>query len=153
MFQESFNKVLFCNFVVAWISSLLPEQKEGLFVWEANSFKKPWVEELGEKQQNFFVYHSFSFYRALRFAPKFWIQIDAICCWLMKTGADLSWLMLIYTDWCWLMLVDAKWCWLMWNNMLIGAYWCWLIPRFYFIESSFSSNFTWAFIRHNLGLI
>ena len=26
-----FNVVLFCNFVVAWISSQLPEQKEGLF--------------------------------------------------------------------------------------------------------------------------
>ena len=29
-FQESFNEVLFCNFVLAWISSQLPEQKEGL---------------------------------------------------------------------------------------------------------------------------
>ena len=31
MFQECYNGVLFCNFVVAWISSQLPEQKEGLF--------------------------------------------------------------------------------------------------------------------------
>ena len=31
MFQQSFNEVLFCNIVVAWISSQLPEQKEGLF--------------------------------------------------------------------------------------------------------------------------
>ena len=31
VFQECFNKVLFCDFVVAWISSQLPEQKEGLF--------------------------------------------------------------------------------------------------------------------------
>ena len=30
-FQECFNGVFFCNFVVAWISSHLPEQKEGLF--------------------------------------------------------------------------------------------------------------------------
>ena len=29
--QECFNEVLFCNFVLAWISSQLPEQKEGLF--------------------------------------------------------------------------------------------------------------------------
>ena len=32
MFQESLNEVLFCNYVVAWISSQLPEQKEGLLV-------------------------------------------------------------------------------------------------------------------------
>ena len=35
VFQEnvtkSFYEILFCNFVVAWISSQLPEQKEGLF--------------------------------------------------------------------------------------------------------------------------
>ena len=30
-FQECFNGVLLCNFVVAWISLQLPEQKEGLF--------------------------------------------------------------------------------------------------------------------------
>ena len=30
-FQECFNEVLFYNFVLAWISSQLPEQKEGLF--------------------------------------------------------------------------------------------------------------------------
>ena len=30
VFQEWFNEVLFCNFVFAWISSQLPEQKEGL---------------------------------------------------------------------------------------------------------------------------
>ena len=30
-FQECFNEVLFCNFVLARISSQLPEQKEGLF--------------------------------------------------------------------------------------------------------------------------
>ena len=30
VFQKSFDEVLFCNFVVAWISSQLPEQKEGL---------------------------------------------------------------------------------------------------------------------------
>ena len=30
-FQRCFNDVLFCKFVVAWISSQLPEQKEGLF--------------------------------------------------------------------------------------------------------------------------
>ena len=30
MFQECFNEVLFCDFVVAWISSQLPQQKEGL---------------------------------------------------------------------------------------------------------------------------
>ena len=36
VFQENFNKVLFCNFVLAWISSQLPEQKEGLFVtWQS----------------------------------------------------------------------------------------------------------------------
>ena len=28
MFQECFNEVLFSDFVVAWISSQLPEQKE-----------------------------------------------------------------------------------------------------------------------------
>ena len=31
VFQEYFNEVLFCNFVVAWNSSHQPEQKEGLF--------------------------------------------------------------------------------------------------------------------------
>ena len=31
MFQEYFKEVLFDKFVVAWISSQLPEQKEGLF--------------------------------------------------------------------------------------------------------------------------
>ena len=31
LFQGSFNEVLFCNFVLALISSQLPEQKEGLF--------------------------------------------------------------------------------------------------------------------------
>ena len=30
--QEYFNEVLFDEFVVAWISSQLPEQKEGLFI-------------------------------------------------------------------------------------------------------------------------
>ena len=29
--QVNFKNVLFCNFIVAWISSQLPEQKEGLF--------------------------------------------------------------------------------------------------------------------------
>ena len=32
VFQECFNEVLFCNFVLVWISSQLPEQKEGLFL-------------------------------------------------------------------------------------------------------------------------
>ena len=32
VFQECFNEVLFCDFVVARISSQLPEQKEGLFL-------------------------------------------------------------------------------------------------------------------------
>ena len=31
VFQECLNEVLFCDFVVAWISSQLPEKKEGLF--------------------------------------------------------------------------------------------------------------------------
>ena len=31
MFQECFNDVLLYNFVLAWISSQLPEQMEGLF--------------------------------------------------------------------------------------------------------------------------
>ena len=31
VFQECFNEVLFDTFFVAWISSQLPEQKEGLF--------------------------------------------------------------------------------------------------------------------------
>ena len=31
VFLECFNEVLFYDFVVAWISSQLPEQKEGLF--------------------------------------------------------------------------------------------------------------------------
>ena len=31
VFQRVFNEVLFCNFDLAWISSQLPEQKEGLF--------------------------------------------------------------------------------------------------------------------------
>ena len=31
MFQECFNEILFDEVVVAWISSQLPEQKEGLF--------------------------------------------------------------------------------------------------------------------------
>ena len=31
VFQKSFHEVSFLNFVVAWISSQLPEQKEGLF--------------------------------------------------------------------------------------------------------------------------
>ena len=30
MFQKCSNEVLFCNVVLAWISSQLPEQKEGL---------------------------------------------------------------------------------------------------------------------------
>ena len=34
VFQECFIEVLFCNFVVAWISSQLPKQKEGLFYLE-----------------------------------------------------------------------------------------------------------------------
>ena len=33
VFQECLNEALFCDFVVAWISSQLPEQKEGLFNW------------------------------------------------------------------------------------------------------------------------
>ena len=33
MFQEVFIEVLFCNFVVAWISSQLLRQKEGLFAF------------------------------------------------------------------------------------------------------------------------
>ena len=32
VFQECFKEVLFCNFVVAWISSQLHEQREGLFL-------------------------------------------------------------------------------------------------------------------------
>ena len=32
VFQECFNAVLFCNFVLAWISLQLPEQKEGLLL-------------------------------------------------------------------------------------------------------------------------
>ena len=31
VFQRVFNEVLFSNFDLAWISSQLPEQKEGLF--------------------------------------------------------------------------------------------------------------------------
>ena len=31
MFQECYDEVLFCNFVLEWHSSQLPEQKEGLF--------------------------------------------------------------------------------------------------------------------------
>ena len=31
VFQKLFTEVLFCDFVVAWISSQLPEQMEGLF--------------------------------------------------------------------------------------------------------------------------
>ena len=31
MFQECFNEVWFDEFVVAWISLQLPEQKDGLF--------------------------------------------------------------------------------------------------------------------------
>ena len=34
IFKESFNEVLFYNFAVLWISSQLPEQKEGLFCTE-----------------------------------------------------------------------------------------------------------------------
>ena len=34
VFQETFNEVLFCNFVVASIVSQLTEQKEGLFIGE-----------------------------------------------------------------------------------------------------------------------
>ena len=30
VFQISFNEVWFCHFVLTWISSQLPEQKEGL---------------------------------------------------------------------------------------------------------------------------
>ena len=33
VFLECFNEVLFRDFVVAWISSQLPEQKEGLFFY------------------------------------------------------------------------------------------------------------------------
>ena len=32
MFQESFNEFLFCNFVVAWISSQVPEQVP-MYLW------------------------------------------------------------------------------------------------------------------------
>ena len=32
VFQECFNEVLLCNFVLAWISSQQPEQKEGFFM-------------------------------------------------------------------------------------------------------------------------
>ena len=38
VFQECFNEVLFCNFVLAWISSQLPEQKGGLFFKEHKYF-------------------------------------------------------------------------------------------------------------------
>ena len=31
VFQRVFNEVLFCHFYLAWNSSQLPEQKEGLF--------------------------------------------------------------------------------------------------------------------------
>ena len=30
---QCFNEVLFCNFLLAWISSQLPEQKEGLLLY------------------------------------------------------------------------------------------------------------------------
>ena len=36
VFQECFKEVLFCNFVLSWISLQLPEQKEGLFLGFAN---------------------------------------------------------------------------------------------------------------------
>ena len=41
VFQECFNKVLFCDFVVAWISSQLPTRAEGglvsLYVIKSNA--------------------------------------------------------------------------------------------------------------------
>ena len=37
--QEYFNEVLFDEFVVAWISSQLPEQKEGFFLKKKSILK------------------------------------------------------------------------------------------------------------------
>ena len=48
MLQESFNEVLFCNFVVACISSQLTEQKEGLFYLSTPSTRK--VDNGGKKR-------------------------------------------------------------------------------------------------------
>ena len=48
MYQENFKKafkgvlnVLYCNFVVAWHLSQLPEQKEGLFIRDLTKSTKP----------------------------------------------------------------------------------------------------------------
>ena len=49
--QECFKEVLFCNFVVAWISSQLPEQKEGLFIFHPNQLGDE--EQKQTKQSNF----------------------------------------------------------------------------------------------------
>ena len=38
VFQEYFNGILYCDFVDAWISSQLPEQKKGLFYSPPPSF-------------------------------------------------------------------------------------------------------------------
>ena len=41
VFQECFNEVLFCDLVVTWISSKLPEQKESLFIFVHMGSKHP----------------------------------------------------------------------------------------------------------------
>ena len=56
MFQECINEVLFCDFVVAWISSQLPEQKEGLLesgrrFQQLNFSKAPWSKIQSRLQQ------------------------------------------------------------------------------------------------------
>ena len=44
VFQECFNEVLFDKFFVAWISSQLPEQKEGLFLSQPEERQKLFIE-------------------------------------------------------------------------------------------------------------
>ena len=54
VFQESFDEVFFCNFVVAWISLQLPKQKEGLFIAESfsslkiNRIQYPWSQRVNK---------------------------------------------------------------------------------------------------------
>ena len=53
-----FSEILFCSFVVAWISSQLPEQKEGLLVFLISCSKLsifPAKTEISEYSYNKFI--------------------------------------------------------------------------------------------------
>ena len=90
-----FNEVLFCNFFLTWISSQLPEQKEGLFFKKRkqplegpqNIFKYFDKTELKGKS---FVSHVVAKARSFDQQKKVWIKLHtlavlwSLCCMLLR---------------------------------------------------------------------